>query len=260
MSTSASPQNLMQVAEPVVDVLSHPDGSRDRQLLFGDQIEILQSEGLWRKVRAQKDGYTGYLPSNTLAPAERATHWVSTPATHAYAKPDFKSRNLCSLSLGSRMQIAEMGPRFARIHLGYVPAFVPVTHLTPLEQPADDPVAVAETLLHTPYLWGGNSRFGIDCSGLVQLSCHACANPCPGDSGPQENELGQLVTTSATAPSEYRRGDLLFWKGHVAWVRDSETLLHANAHAMAVVIEPIDAAILRIEEQGDGPVTAHKRL
>jgi cell wall-associated NlpC family hydrolase len=117
-------------------------------------------------------------------------------------------------------------------------------------------VAVAELFLGTPYLWGGNSRWGLDCSGLVQAGLLACGLACPGDSGDQERELG-------TAPPEgtpAQRGDLLFWRGHVAWVSGDNMLLHANAHHMAVVFEPMDQAIARIEAQGDGPVTAHKRL
>ena len=119
-----------------------------------------------------------------------------------------------------------------------------------------DPVAVAELFLGTHYLWGGNSRFGVDCSGLVQAGLLACGIACPGDSGDQERALGEDLPEDTPA----KRGDLLFWKGHVAWVAGENLLLHANAYHMAVAFEPMDKAIARIISQGDGPVTSHKRL
>ncbi len=121
---------------------------------------------------------------------------------------------------------------------------------------ARDPVAVAERYLGAPYLWGGNSSFGIDCSGLVQAGCRACGMACPGDSDLQEAALG----TPLAETSELRRGDLLFWRGHVAWVLDTQRILHANAHHMAVAIEGLKDAIARIAAEGGGPVTARKRL
>jgi cell wall-associated NlpC family hydrolase len=130
---------------------------------------------------------------------------------------------------------------------------VPLVHLAPLEVPEADPVVVSERFLGTPYLWGGNSAAGIDCSGLVQAACLACGIACPGDS-----DMQAALGVAAEGPP--RRGDLLFWKGHVALVRDAETLIHANAHHMAVTVEGIEAATARIAAQGHGPVTAHRRL
>ncbi|CUH80004.1 Gamma-D-glutamyl-L-lysine endopeptidase [Tritonibacter multivorans] len=242
----------LSIAHPVVDLLRTPNGPRDRQLLFGDDVTVLARTEGWVEVAAAKDGYRGFLPSDAVRDTARATHWVSAPATHAYEAEDFKSPDRASFSFGTQLRVQSTGDRFAKTDQGYVPK----AHLRAIGDPLADPVAVAETLIGTPYLWGGNSRFGIDCSGLVQVACLACGLPCPGDSGPQERALG----TRLPEGSAYQRGDLLFWKGHVAWVRDPDTLLHANVHAMAVALEPLDAAITRIAEQGDGPVTAHKRL
>jgi len=131
--------------------------------------------------------------------------------------------------------------------------FVPKPHIRPIERPFSDPVTVAQLFFGTPYLWGGNSAFGIDCSGLVQAAFLACGIDCPGDSDMQ-------MSMGAPASAPYRRGDLLLWKGHVALCVDDEVLIHANAHHMAVAYEPILRAIARIEAQGDGPVTAHRRM
>ncbi|TNJ41387.1 C40 family peptidase [Phaeobacter sp. B1627] len=244
--------NLARICRPVADLRTRPEGDRARQILMGAAVEILARQGEWCQLRAVRDGYTGWVPADHLAPPAAMTHWISAPATHVYSGPDFKSADLLSLSLGSQVPVRRITGRFAETDQGYVP----LAHLTSLEEQASDPVAIAETLLGTPYLWGGNSRWGIDCSGLVQLCCHLCGIECPGDSGPQEADLGTFLPGGR----DYQRGDLLFWKGHVAWVRDPETLLHANVHAMAVASEPLQAAISRIETQGDGPVTAHKRI
>lgn len=241
-----------RIALPVVDLLRSPDGPRDRQLLCGESVEILDALQDWQHIRATKDGYTGYLPQTALAPAQHNSHWISAPASHAYCEPDFKSPDLTSLSLGSQVVVSGFEGRFAKTDQGYIPQ----VHLSPLGQHLDDPISVALGFLGTPYLWGGNSRFGIDCSGLVQAACLACGIPCPGDSGPQERSLGELQPPG----SAYQRGDLLFWKGHVALVQDPSILLHANVHAMAVAQEPLEQAIARIADQGDGPVTAHRRL
>ncbi len=244
--------NSMQIARPVVDLLRRPEGPRDRQLLFGDRVEELEKSGEWSRVRAAKDGYEGWVPAGVLELPWEASHWVSAPATHVYSDPDLKSADCLSLSFGSHVTAVGLGERFVETPMGHIPR----QHLRPAGTRLEDPVAVAALFLGTPYLWGGNSRFGIDCSGLVQASLLACGLPCPGDSGDQEKALGHALPKGTPA----QRGDLLFWKGHVAWVADKDTILHANAHHMAVAHEPLEAAIARIETQGDGPVTAHKRL
>ncbi|WP_027256679.1 C40 family peptidase [Leisingera aquimarina] len=240
-----------RIGVAVADLLRAPDGARDRQLVYGEPVTVYEDRNGWSFLQVAKDSYVGYLPSASLTAPFEATHWVSAPATHAYSADDFKSPETHALSHGSRVQVLGGTGRFLQTNLGFIPA----RHLSPLGVHAADPVAVAELFLGTPYLWGGNSRFGIDCSGLMQAALLACGTACPGDSDMQEAELGE------SAPAgDCQRGDLLFWKGHVAMVRDAESLIHANAHDMAVAIEPIGAAIERIAAQGDGPITAHRRL
>jgi cell wall-associated NlpC family hydrolase len=238
-----------QITRPVVDLCRSPSGPRDRQLLFGDSLRVLNTTAGWSYVRAEKDGYCGYLTSDSHGPATPATHYVSAPATHAYSSADFKSPDRIRLSHTSRVTVTAHSGNFAHTTAG----FIPTIHLTPLNQHQSDPAQVAALYLGTPYLWGGNSRDGIDCSGLVQAALLACAIPCPGDSDMQ-------MALGENTDGPYMRNDLLFWKGHVALVTDSETLIHANASAMACVYEPIATAITRIATQGDGPVTAHRRL
>jgi len=239
------------IAAPLVDLREEPDGPRARQLLLGAPVAVLDRDGIWARVRADLDGYEGWVAAETLGPVITPTHCVSAPATHVYSAPDFKSPERMALSLGARLQVIGDTGRFWETPLG----FVPHPHLRDLTS-EPDPVAVAERLLGTPYLWGGNSRWGIDCSGLVQLACTACGIACPGDSGPQETALGETLD----ADTPMRRGDLIFWKGHVAWVAGPDTILHANAYHMAVAYEPMQTAIDRIAAQGDGSVTRRARL
>lgn len=241
-----------QISAPVSDLLRSPSGPRDRQLLLGDQVQIYETNEDQHFVQAEKDGYVGYVPSDHVAEAIKPTHWISARASHAYSEPDFKSPDRMALSLGSQLRVLSEQGRFAETEQG----FVPLQHLAPVKQSESDPVSVAERLIGAPYLWGGNSAWGIDCSGLVQIACLACNIPCPGDSDQQEAELGDALPEG----TQYQRGDVLFWKGHVAWVSAPDTLLHANVHHMAVAFEPLEDAITRIERQGDGPVTSHKRI
>lgn len=238
-----------QIAVSVADLCRAPDGPRDRQLIYGDAVTVLGDAGDWRYVQSAKDGYCGYVQGQTLGPLQDASHHISSPATHAYESANFKSADLISLSFGSRVMVTAIEGDFAQTSLG----FIPFNHLAPLDTIHSDPAEIAARFLGTPYLWGGNSRWGIDCSGLVQAALLACGMPCPADSD-QQATLGHATNEA------YQRNDLLFWKGHVAIVSDPQTILHANAGAMSTVYEPIDDAIKRIEAQGDGPVTGHRRL
>jgi cell wall-associated NlpC family hydrolase len=217
---------------------------------MGEALTVIDRHAGWAFVRAAKDGYCGYLPEASVGPARAATHRVSAPATHLYPEPRVQTREIASLSFGARLTVVGESGRFAETPDG----FVPLLHLAQADSVVTDPVAVAEMFLGTPYLWGGNSRAGIDCSGLVQAAFLACAIPCPGDSDLQAKTVG----TELPADAPLRRGDLIFWKGHVAMVADSHRLIHANGHAMATVYEPTAAALDRIAATGT-PVLIRRR-
>lgn len=239
------------VISPVADLLQAPQGRRQRQLLAGAPVTLLDTHDGWAFVQAE-DGYVGYLPAAALKDGPPPTHWISARATHAYTAPDLKSPERMALGHLARVAVLSQTGAWAETPHGHIPT----QHLAPLPMLARDPVAVAEKYLAAPYLWGGNSSFGIDCSGLVQAGCRACGIACPGDSDLQQAALGDALPENA----ELRRGDLLFWSGHVAWVLDAGRILHANAHHMAVTAEGLKAAIDRIAADGGGPVTARKRL
>jgi hypothetical protein len=241
---------------PVRNAPSH-EASLLTEALKGERLTIYDiSEEGWAWGQLAGDGYVGFLPAGALcAPAASATHKVSALRTLVFPAPSIKLPPMEALSFGCRLAIARIDEPFAITSSG---GHVPSIHLAAMETMETDFVAVVERFLGTPYLWGGKTSLGIDCSGLLQLALTACGIPCPRDSDMQEQALGSALTRPY-ALDELRRGDLLFWKGHVAIVRDQETLVHASAHHMAVAIEPIAAAIIRIRAQGY-EVTSVRRL
>ncbi len=239
------------VVAPLADLLAQPDGARDRQLLLGDAVTVIDRDRGHVFVQAAKDGYCGWLVEAAVGAGAAPTHWVASPATHVYPEPRVQARERMALSSGARLDVVGKIAAWAETTSG----FVPLGHLRRIGDWVADPVSVAEGLIGTPYLWGGNSRSGLDCSGLVQLSLHAAGRGCPGDSD-QQQALGMDIPDGEA----HRRGDLLFWRGHVALVVDPTRLIHANGHTMSVAYEGITAAIDRIAAQGGGPVTARQRV
>ena len=225
-----------------------PDAEQKTQALKGERVTIYDRNGEgWAWAQLNSDGYVGWLPDRTLArPSAPPTHKVTALSTLAFPGPSIKLPPTGTLPLGAKLAVRRSDGGFAVTHDG---CYVPQQHLGTLDVNESDFVAVAERFAGTPYLWGGKSSLGIDCSGLVQVSLNAAGIGCPRDSGMQEEGLGGEVKP-ASGFTNLRRGDLMFWKGHVAIVVDPQTIVHANAFHMAVAIEPLAGAVARIRAAG----------
>ncbi|MEO1537856.1 MAG: NlpC/P60 family protein [Pseudomonadota bacterium] len=229
-----------------------PDAAPDRQVLVGDPFQVEDESGDCVFGAAMKDGYRGCILKAATTPAIAVTHWVSVRTTWGYAAPDIKSAPLVDLHMSSRLEVvAEHGDWLEAKH-GQETIFVPARQVKPWEDRAINPVGVARQFLGVPYVWAGNTGFGLDCSGLVQVAYHACGWSCAADSQDQREMPG-------TGAENVASGDLMFWKDHVAIETGDGTLIHANAHHMAVTEEPRHVVMSRIAGTETGPVMARLR-
>jgi cell wall-associated NlpC family hydrolase len=245
-------QEVVAPQAPLRRAPSH-EAALETEALKGEHVTIYEmTEEGWAWGQLEADGYVGWIPSNALvAPGPAPTHKVVALRTFIFPSPLIKVPPIEAVPFGARLAVAKQEDRFAVTASG---GYIPAQHVALIDTKQSDFVAAAELFLHTPYLWGGKTNLGIDCSGLVQVALNACGIACPRDSDMQEKALGKFVNLT-----EIKRGDLVFWKGHVAIARDSKTLLHANAHHMAVAIEPMDEAIARIREAGS-EITSVRRI
>lgn len=241
-------------AAPATGIHRAPDAASEQmdQLLFGETFEVVEEEGAFLWGQARRDGYVGFVAASALAaPLPEPTHRISAVRTYAFAEPSIKARASGPYSMNSLVAVEAVEGRLAKAAGA---GWMAVEHLAPIGVFETDMAAVAERFLGAPYLWGGRESLGLDCSGLSQAALFACGKACPRDTD-QQAQMGRGIERH-----EFARGDLVFWRGHMAIGLDETRIVHANGHHMAVAIEPLDEAITRIDAAGVGQPTAFRRL
>lgn len=238
-----------QVVRAAVALRKQPVASAglENEALFGEVVTVYDEVEGWAWGQLGRDGYVGYMPVAALSREVRpATHKVSAIGTFLYPAPDIKTPPIMHLSITAPLAVAEHVDRFYRLAGG---GFVIDRHVSEQSRSGRDFVDIAERLIGTPYLWGGRTRVGIDCSGLVQVSMEAAGMTAPRDTDMQQAKLGSSVPISSSLEG-LQRGDLVFWPGHVGIMCDGVMMVHANAHHMAVSVEPLADAVHRISRSG----------
>lgn len=244
---------LRQARLPAVALRRQPSPAAEQldQLLFGELFEVLDEADGWAFGQARRDGYVGYVAAEALtAPGAAPTHTVRALRTYGFSAPSIKAAPVGLYSMNAPVAEEAREGRFVKTSAGWIVE----EHLAAIGEDAPDYVAVAERFVGTPYQWGGRESLGLDCSGLVQQALYAGGLACPRDSD-QQMGLGEPMTADAL-----RRGDLMFWRGHVAMLTSPTEIIHANAFHMAVVIEPLTEAVARISSRGGGEPTGYRRI
>lgn len=249
----------MRVVAPSAPVRREPrpDAPLDTEALAGEVVLVYEQHEGWAWGQLGADGYVGYLPDDALrADVPAPTHCVRALRTFVYPGASIKLPPLAALSLGAGLAVAgESGNFFVLADGGHVWR----THLAELSEGETDFVAVAERFEHVPYLWGGKTSLGLDCSGLTQLALAAARIASPRDSDMLEAAIGEPIAFDESLLG-LKRGDLVFWKGHVGIMTDAETLLHANGYTMTVHREPLRTARDRILDKSFGAITSIRRI
>ena len=232
------------------------DAALETEALHGEGVVVYDEAGGWAWAQLARDDYVGYLPVAALGEPVEPTHRVAALRTHAYPAASIKRPPRLALSLGALLRVEAHEGDFAVTADGL---HIYARHLSPIGQWETDFVAIAERFLETPYLWGGRTSEGADCSGLVQSALGAAGIKAPRDSDMMEAALGSPAPVDE-ALAHLRRGDLIFWKGHVGVMRDARTLLHANGWHMKAASEPLAEARSRVARGADGAITSIRRL
>jgi cell wall-associated NlpC family hydrolase len=253
-----APGRRMQVRVSHVNVQRLPsdDAPTDTQALHGETLIAYEERAGWCWVQLDRDRYVGYVCAEALTEnITKASHQVSARHTMIYAAPDIKSPPLDALPFGAEVHIVAADAQFSQTEAGFIFS----RHLAPVSHPLVEFVGLAEMFLHTPYLWGGKTDMGIDCSGLVQVALGAAGVAAPRDTDMMEAALGRPVAVDEGLRG-LRRGDLVFWRGHVGIMQSKDMLLHANAHFMMVTSEPLIVARDRIRKNASSEITSVRRV
>ncbi len=261
------------VITPVVDIKgsTDPDSNTTHQLLLGEKVMVYEEAKEKKWIQSTSDSYVGYVSSDTIKAAEgislsssqssapdAVSHIVCVPVTFCYPNAELRNPPICSLSIGSRVTVSTYesvrGIKYALLEEG---GAIIDKHLREIEDYPSDFVKVCELLINVPYLWGGASGFGIDCSSLVQLSMRMCGRQVLRDSDMQAATIGMEIDAGNNY-QELLRGDLIFWRGHVAVhqgdIEGVAHIIHASGHTMNVASEPLHQAIERIDYLYEKPI------